>query len=307
MIICLSLNPSLDKTLSVSKFTLDAPNRVRIERADVSGKAVNVACAVHALGEEVTLIGFDYENAPIADTMTKAGIGYELRTLRGKLRTNLKLRDLSAGRTIEINEAGCEAGQADIAAVRESLLRYAAPGNYAALSGSLPPGVPKSIYRDLCAELKKGGCFVAVDCDGEALKLALEARPDLIKPNEQEFAALTGADMTDEAAVFAALDQIHARGIGIVCLSLGPKGALLSVNGKRLYCPAADVTPLSVAGAGDNMLAALLTALNRHMDYGAALRFASAASGAAIMRPGTQPCQMDDVTRLMGDLRVIEK
>lgn len=300
MITCLSLNPCIDKALSLPRFTPDAPNRAQLERVDLGGKGINVARTIRALGGECRLVGFDYRGAPVQSAMEKAGIAHALIALDAGLRVNLKLQETETGGIIEISEAGATVSQAALAQA-EALL-CPPRGSWAALSGSLPPGAPANTYETLCRRLHARGCLVAVDCDGPALRHALAAAPDLIKPNAQEFAALTQTNPEDETAVFAACQALHRRGVGMICLSQGPRGALLSTSRGCWHCKAAQVPVRSAMGAGDAMLAGLLLALERGDAPDAALRYASAAAGAAVMQPGTQPGDPQDAARILSGL-----
>jgi len=299
MIVVLSMNPSMDKTAALERFFPDRPNRIRVERRDLGGKGINVANAVHALGGKCLLTGFDFPGAPVAEGLAAAGIRHRLVEVPGTLRINMKLREEETGRTIEINEAGADVTSEQLQRLTDALMDACRPGDWVSLSGSLPPGVPADTYVCLCDHLKRKGCLVAVDCDGEPLRRAIDAGPRLIKPNAQEFAALTGASPADEAAAEEACRALMRRGVGMVCLSLGGQGARLYTPWDVFVCPAAPVTPRGVQGAGDAMLAGLLTAFDRGNHEKDALRFASAAAGASVMRPGTLLCRMEDVNVLL--------
>jgi len=296
MIAVLSLNPCLDKTLSLGRFDISAPNRVDLERVDLGGKGVNVARVLGIFSEKPRLFGFDYQGSPVEKEMKRIA-ACNLMPLQGELRVNLKIRQ-QEGPVIEINERGVPVDASVLSRLEKMLLDVCRPGDWIALCGSLPPGAPVDTYQRLCRLLKERGCRVAVDCDGPALVAALEADPDIIKPNAQEFFALTGASAMDEKAMRQACEKLHAKGIGMICLSRGPEGAILSAQGKMIFCPAADVPVRGVQGAGDSMLAGLLYALNRGETPENALRFASAVAGGSVMRPGTQLCTLADVQKI---------
>lgn len=306
MIACLSLNPCWDKTMTVPRFSLDAPNRVRLLRADVGGKGVNVARAATALGAECCLVGQDYQGAPVAAAMAREGVACYLRPAQGALRVNLKIQDQAAGRTLEINEAGETADEGLLSAMKALLLAHCPAGGWATLSGSLPQGLPPESYAQLTASLKAAGIHVAVDCDGAALERAAAAAPDIIKPNAQEFERLTGVSPQDTMAALSACQALHRRGVGMICLSLGAEGALLSMPGAAYSCPAPRVPVRGLQGAGDSMLAGLLTALTRGLSPAEALAFASAAAGASVQREGTLLCRGADVEKILPGLRVKE-
>ncbi len=303
MLYTLSLNPCLDKTASIARFDPDAPNRVRVERLDVGGKGVNVARAANALGGDVKLLGFDYRGQPVATAMAKEKVPCTLIPLAGELRVNMKLREEDTGRTLEISERGLETSREDIRRIIARLLDCVQPGDWVALAGSLPPGAVPETYAKILHALKEKGCRTAVDCDGPALIAALEEKPSLIKPNAQEFTALTGVDAGDTAAAAAACRELLNQGVEWVCLSRGAKGALLAHGEEAWTCPAAPVPVKGTAGAGDTMLAALALAMERGLTVGETLRYASAAAGASVMRPGTLLCRREDAEKLLGNIK----
>lgn len=305
MIYILSLNPCVDKTLSLPKMDLDNPNRVLLERTDVGGKGVNVARVIHALGGNGLLMGFDYAGKPVENAMEKEGVSCALIPVDGDMRVNLKIRETDRGRTVEINEKGVFHGAVLLQQMEDALLSRCMSGDFVALCGSLPNGAPKDFYGQLVKKLKEKGCFVAVDCDGEALEKALQAGPSLIKPNLPEFLALTGSCDASLPALLEKCRAFHEKGVGMICLSLGPDGAVLSTKERAYFCKAADVLVLGTQGAGDSMLGGLLCALSKGETLPEALQFASAAAGASIMRPGTLLCTREDTVQLLPALQPI--
>lgn len=306
MIFILSLNPCVDKTLSLPKMDLDNPNRVLLERTDVGGKGVNVARVIHALGGGGLLTGFDYIGKPVETAMEKEGVSCALLSVEGDMRVNLKIRETETGRTVEINEKGVFHNAKLLQQMEQILLGRCGPGDYVALCGSLPNGAQKDFYGQLVKKLKAKGCFAAVDCDGEALEQALLSGPSLIKPNLPEFLALTRSCDASLPALLEKCRAFHEKGVEMICLSLGPDGALLSTNEQAYFCKAADVQVLGTQGAGDSMLGGLLTALSQGKNLPEALQFASAAAGASIMQPGTLLCTWEETQALLPGLKAVE-
>ena len=183
--------------------------------------------------------------------------------------------------------------------MEQLLISTAKAGDYFSLCGSLPPGAPLDTYQRLCKALKEKGCFVAVDCDGPAFVQALEAGPDLIKPNAQEFEALTGVSAQDLPGTLAAGRALVEKGVGSICLSRGGEGAILFCSRGIFFCPALPVPVLGLQGAGDSMLAGMLAAGERGLSPARSLSFASAAAAASVMRPGTLLAQKEDFLRLL--------
>lgn len=305
MMYILSLNPCMDKTLSLPQMDLDNPNRVLLERTDVGGKGVNVARVVSTLGGNGLLMGFDYVGKPVETVMKKEGVPCALLPVDGEMRVNLKIRETNIGRTVEINEKGVFHDADLLQQMENALLDRCADGDYVALCGSLPNGAPRDFYGRLVKKLKEKGCFAAVDCDGEALEKALLAGPSLIKPNLPEFLALTGSCDTALPALLKECRAFHEKGVAMICLSLGPEGALLSTRDAAYFCPAADVPVLGTQGAGDSMLGGFLCALSMGKTLPESLQFASAAAGASIMRPGTLLCTKEDTDLLLSGLQAV--
>ena len=304
MIFALSMNPSWDKTASISRFQLDAPNRIQPERLDVGGKGVNVARVARELGEETVLIGFDYSGKPMKNAMERVHVPYRLFPVDGEMRVNLKLREMDTGRTIEISERGAAVTEAQISAVLHALLEAAKAGAWYVLTGSLPPGAQADTYRRFCSAIQAWGCSAAVDCDGEALREAIQAKPALIKPNIQEFCELTGVAPDHKDDVLNACRRLCFQGVGRVCLTWGGEGAWLVSAESAWACGVAQIEARGTQGGGDTMLAALITALSRGMSDPEALRFASAAAAATVMRPGTLLCQCADIEKLLPGIPV---
>ena len=305
MIAVVSLNPCLDKTMRLSRFDPDATNRVECLQTDLGGKGVNVARVLSRFTGHARLFGFDFDGDPVGAEL--AGLlPCQLIRLNAPLRVNLKIRE-DSGRTIEINERGAAVTAESLHILEETLLSRCVPGDWAVLSGSLPAGAPVDYYGRLCAMLKETGCHVAVDASGPALAQALSAGPDLIKPNAREFFDLTGARAEDRPNALSACRELHRQGVGMICLSLGPAGALLSRQEGAFFCPAADVPVRGVIGAGDSMLAGLLLALEKGMEMGEALRFASAVAGASIQLPGTRLCFPQDVPPILAGIPPVSR
>ncbi len=303
MLIALCLHPCLDKSAALDIFDAGAPNRITVERMDVGGKGVNVARAARALGGEARLIGFDFDGGPVARACQEAEVPCRLVPVPGRLRVNLKILERSSKNTIEINEQGAKVGAEALSALEETLFASLGPGDWVTLSGSLPPGIDHTYYAELCEKIRAAGCLAAADCDGPALAAAAEAGPALIKPNAGEFFSLTGADPLDDQAALAACRQLLKKGVGMVCLSRGAAGAVLAAPGGAWRCPSARVTAMGTQGAGDSLLAGLLTAFQKGMEPPEALRFGCAAAAASVMRPGTLLCRREDVESLLPSLR----
>ena len=178
------------------------------------------------------------------------------------------------------------------------------PPAFVIASGSLPPGVPENFFG-LVARACNGRSKVIVDTAGPRLKAALAQGVYMIKPNLHEFQGLTGLSASDDAALVAAARDLIERGqTDMVALSMGPEGALLVTRDLALRANGLPVDAVSVSGAGDSFLGAMVWSLINHGDLETALRYAVAAGSAALLSPGTELCRTADVHRLVTDVAV---
>ena len=301
MITCVCMNPCIDRTAACGSFDTASANRITPVREDIGGKGINAAIAVRNLEGDAAAVVLapDESRARLVSFLEANRIHAHTLSVPGRLRVNLKIRTAS-GQTVEINEEGAPTDAAVTAEAEEAILSLAAQSAVTLLTGSLPPGVPASFYAGLAHRLHRQGCRCAVDADDEALRLALRERPALIKPNRQEFARLTGETPSspNEAGRMAARLRAES-GCSAVCLSLGGDGAVLVSENGCFFAPAISVPVRSLHGAGDSMLAALCLKAET-LGLGAeALRFASAAAAATVMKEGTEMCTLEDTLRLL--------
>lgn len=287
-LVTVTLNPAIDRTLLIPRFTAGAVNRAGPTVEQPGGKGVNAALALAAYGIPVIATGFlGRDNArPFEAAFQRLGVGDAFLRLPAATRTGIKIVDPDFGQTTEINFPGLTPSAADLAALRVELLRLAAESaGWFVLGGSLPPGVPETFYHDMIAELRAHGCRVALDTSGAPLRAGLAAGPDLVKPNLHELAELLGAPLATPAAAVAAARGLLARGVGEVVVSMGAQGACL-VTAEHAWCarpPAIEVR--STVGAGDAMVAGLLAGTHAGLDAGARARLATAFSVAVLTHP----------------------
>ena len=246
MITSVSLNPSIDRTLTVENFTPGALNRVLARRDTAGGKGINVALALSALGLDAECVGFMYaDSAPIFERrLILNSTPYDFITCEGGARTNVKVFDRAAGVVTELNEPGQSVGEEDLKAMLELITRHAEDSDYLVLSGSTPPGCPTDFYRSIIR---------AVD--------GLEAAPYMIKPNRAELEALEGRRLETPREIRDAALRIIDGGVSLVAVSMGADGALITDGDETLFAPRLNVEVKSTVGAGDSMVAALVAGL----------------------------------------------
>ena len=185
MITSISLNPSIDRTVTVDGLSVGGLNRVKSQTDVAAGKGVNVALAAAALGEESACIGFMYrEGGSLFEQRLRAGgARSDFLWCDGAVRVNVKVFDRVKGEITELNSSGTPVTQAQLDEMTRLVARCARKADDLVLTGSLPPGCPADFYRTLAEVARKENCRVLLDADGDRLREGLKAKPFLIKPN----------------------------------------------------------------------------------------------------------------------------
>ena len=305
MIFTVTLNPAMDKTVVIERFAPDAVNRVQQMRTDPGGKGVNVSKVIARLGGESVALALaaGRTGEAIGDALREMGIGTDFLYGPGETRTNLKIVDPALHQNTDINEPGPQAAQA----LLDRLLRRLTPGDIVVLAGSLPRGLSADTYAVWTRACRAAGARVFLDADGEALALGTAAGPELIKPNGDELARLTGRDLRTHAEIAQAARALIVRGVERVVVSLGAEGALFVDAASVTYGPGIPVPVGSTVGAGDSVVAALALAAARGMTQEETMRLAMAAGAANVMCSGTQPASREDVEALLPRVTLVKE
>ncbi|MEP6953703.1 MAG: PfkB family carbohydrate kinase, partial [Solirubrobacteraceae bacterium] len=188
MIITVTLNAAIDKSLSVPNFRLGRRHRTVEQRTMPGGKGVNVARTLKTLGQPVIATGFagGATGTRIVEALTEEAILSDFVRIREESRTNTAVHDPTNGETTEINERGPAVSAKEVELFRDKLLYLARGAAVAVFAGSLPRGVEPEIYAELVRELRKMGVQTVVDADGDPMRVAVRAEPDVISPNVLE-------------------------------------------------------------------------------------------------------------------------
>ncbi|MEV0059758.1 1-phosphofructokinase family hexose kinase [Nocardia sp. NPDC050718] len=300
MIVTLTANPSVDRTVTLTEpLRRGQVHRAAGVTAQPGGKGVNVARVVAAGGAPVVAVLPGAEDDPVVHGLRTAGIGFRTVPVPGEPRVNLTIAETD-GTTTKINAPGRPLTGRELAALTTVLVELSAEAAWIVLSGSLPPGVPVDWYAELVTTLcapPNGAARTRIAVDtSDAPLLALFAEsactaPDLIKPNSDELAQLTGLDpveLNDPVAAATAAASLIDRGVGAVLATLGAAGAVLVTAEDAWFAAAPPIVPRSTVGAGDSALAGYLLADLAGADPADRLRAAVAYGSAATALPGTE-------------------
>lgn len=290
MILTVTLNPCVDKSLFVEQ---NAPiETLRPARViDLAGgKGVNVARALAGLGEPVRAfipLG-SHPGADTADLARQEGLEVIAVPIAGRTRTALTIREETTGQYWHYLEPGPVWTEADVDRIRRSFQAAAAGCDLVVISGSLPCPAAEPVMRWMVETARGLGCRVAVDSHGAGLRAGLVGRPWLVKPNREELSALLGRPLHEPDAAWLAVRELAAGGVPIVLLSAGSGPVLASWEGEEWEALPPPVTEVNALGSGDSLVAGVLSALRQGWPPEEAIRWgvACGAANAAVWDPG---------------------
>jgi 1-phosphofructokinase family hexose kinase len=289
VIVTLTPNPSLDRTIAVSQLRVGEVHRASAMRDDAGGKGVNVSRALAANGF-ATVAVLPAGGAPavqFAALLYDAHVSYDFIDLQGAVRTNITLVE-DDGTTTKINEPGRDSGPLDATAMLDAVVRRLEGASWVVGCGSLPPGIDGSIYVALVERARAQGVRVAIDTSGTAFAQAVAAGPDLVKPNLEELEEFAGKPLQTLADVLEAARNLVESGVGTVVVSLGEHGALGVDAHGAAHASAVVAKPLSTVGAGDCLLAGYLAAVEEGASLADAVASGVKWGAAAVALPGSR-------------------
>lgn len=307
MIITVTMNPAIDKTADLEHFEHGGLNRLKNVIADAGGKGINVSKTIKELGGETIATGFvgGSGGVQIKKVLEDLGIPADFIEIKNEIRTNLKVVG-SDGYVTELNEPGPFVSEEEYNLLVEKLLNYANEEALFVLAGSIPNGIGKDVYYNLTLKLKEKGAKVFVDADGELFIRALEAGPDIIKPNRHELEEYFHKDYrVDEAELVLMGEKLLLKGIGMVAISLGQMGALFQTKNSVIKCPGLQVEAHSTVGAGDAMVAALSYGIDQGLPLEECVKLGIATSAGAVTTKGTKPPKRELVDELIQKVEVV--
>ncbi len=284
MIYTVTFNPALDYVMRVREFTPFAVNRTYEEFLTAGGKGINVSVVLRRLGQETTALGFTagFTGDEIIRQVQAEGVTEQfIRLPKGTSRVNVKLKNDNAGET-EINAQGPHITDEALQALRDQADKLV-DGDWLVLSGSIPNGIPNTVYRELAQQVGPKGVRIVVDAEQTLLSNVLDQKPFLIKPNHHELAQLFNTPMNTIEDVIGAARKLREQGARNVLVSMAGDGALLLTETDECYRANAPKGKLvNSVGAGDSMVAGFIAGfIEGQGDYTKALQTGIAAGSAS--------------------------
>jgi len=287
MIICITPNPAIDRTVLLPSLTVGNVHRAEKVIVAAGGKGLNVARAIRTLGGESLCMGFTGGHAGrlLADLAQNEGLNSSWTWVDSETRTCTILVSPNGDATV-VNEPGLPVSKSDWKRLGRDARKCISSGKLVCISGSLPPQSSADEMQGLLSMLIESGKQVWVDTSGVVLNTVLNHNGVCVKVNGNEIGASLGFEVNDLASAKRALTILSERGVKACVITLGAAGALLATADGRWHAQGPRVRVVSTVGSGDSFLGGLVNALDGGSDWSAALRDAVAAGTANALSAG---------------------
>jgi len=311
MILTVTVNAAVDKTLTVANFQLGHRHRAQQGLIMPGGKGINVARALKRLGDPVIATGLagGRTGIHILDGLSQEGILNDFVRIAGESRTSTAVVDPTSGLQTEINEYGPEVTAEEVSTLLEKIRYLSGAVKVVVFAGSLPRKVDTGFYAEVIRDMNKRRVRTVIDAEGEPLRLALNAEPTVISPNQREAEALVGHEFqTDEDFQNALLELRNMGAANVVitlktgCYALLSPGARGSHKMYRAWIP--RVEAVSAVGSGDAFLAGFVSAQFAERPEADCLRHGLAVGAANTQTVGAGVFDPRDVPRYAGMVEV---
>jgi 1-phosphofructokinase family hexose kinase len=309
VIITVTLNAAIDKTLSVPNFRLGRRHRTVDQTTMAGGKGVNVARTLKSLGQPVIATGFagGPTGTRIVEQLTEESILNDFVRIREESRTNTAVLDPTTGEQTEINERGPAVTGKELELFLDKLIYLSRGAEIVVMAGSLPRDVEPDYYAVLIRELRKLGVTTIVDTDGEPLRLAVRAEPTMISPNVNEAEELVGHEFNDDEDMVVAIREMGQLGPGEAIMTT-PDGCFACLRtdagAELLRARIEPREPVATVGSGDAFLAGFVAARYGGQSPEDCLRFGVACGAESTQRLGAGLIEPREVERIVPEVDV---
>lgn len=301
----LTLNPAIDVTYEVSQMVAD--NKVNSKESNIfpGGNGINVSRALKRLGKNAhTCCIFARETGSLIRRLLRdEGIYPVTLEVPGRNRVNCTIQQRRPPEEFKVAGIGPEITAVALEQITTIFLNLAGTG-YGVLSGSTLSGTPEDLYTDLAIKLRAQGARAVVDTKDAMLRETVEAKPFLIKPNKYELEVMCGRSLPTLEAIADEARKVQQMGIDNVCVTMAEAGAILVDANDSYYAPAPKVRVRCSVGAGDTMLAGLISAFTDEKPLDEVLRLGLACASGSISRDGTELFHPGELETLMEKIEV---
>jgi 1-phosphofructokinase family hexose kinase len=289
LILTLTINPAVDRTVTVDKLVFEDRAYILGRAEAAGGRGVNASQVIHAFGGKTLalLTSGGAAGRHMEESLAGMGFPFEAVHVAAESRINLTISD-KQGLTVKLNEVGAPLAEGEIRAIRDLTEALLEKARWLMICGSMQPGVPPHFYCELIELAQARGVKTLLDTDGEALQHALEAKPSVITPNQQEAERLLGRALLTRTQFLEAVARIHAMGPESVIVSLGSRGAIGASQEGIFEALPPRIESLCPIGAGDALAAAFAWSMDKGKSFADSLRWGVAAGTATASLPGIQ-------------------
>ena len=305
-ITAITLNPCIDRTLTVDHLSAGEHHVARQVQETVAGKGIDVNVVLRHLDIPTLSVGFEFtqKGTPVADFLNTEGIPFEMHPIDAVLRVNTKIFDAEQRQMTEINCKGPKLGaEAEEAFLR--LLDDALPSTaILVLSGSVPPGLSDDLYARCIKKAQEKNIPTVLDATGALLLNGIQAQPTVIKPNRHELEELLNVQLDSTEKCIRACHALIDQGIRAVCLTLGGDGALMVGKDEVWFSEGLPIQVKGVQGAGDSVVAGICAAMRKGLPMQEWLRYGVAAAHASLIREGTLLCKKEDLETFLPQIPI---
>lgn len=287
MIVTLTANPAIDRIISVDRLAFEDRSYVNSSRESAGGRGINASSVLHTFGAETTAVfpsGGD-SGKRLESLLSDRGFAIAVVPIQNDIRTNLTVTDRH-GLTVNLNEAGPSFSKPEVLRMEKTVKERLDGAAWLMVCGSLPPGVPSSLYARLIEMARHRKVKTLLHADGLALREGIEAKPTVVTPNQQEAERLLGRTLVTRTHSLEAAELIRRMGPEAVVLSLGSRGAIAAFSDGLVEGIPPRVDAVCPIGAGDALSAAYVWAMTRKPNAAEALRWGVAAGTASARLPG---------------------
>jgi 6-phosphofructokinase 2 len=306
LIATITLNPSLDRYITVHGLEVDGVNRWTSTPLYAGGKGIDVSRAIYEMGGKTIAYGFVGGDAgrTVEILLDEEGVPFSFTPIHGETRTNFIITDTKNYQQTRIDAAGPHISERELERFRSKLRRISPTPTLLVAAGSVPPGVPDDAYYTIITEAKNFGVRSILDSDAQWLAGGTRAKPYLIKPDVEEAEGLLNRELRTEEAIIKAVLELVEMGIEIAVISRGKDGIIAATRNEILKAVPPPVKVKSTVGAGDCAVAGLALKLANKEPLSEACRLAVAMGTAAVLTPGTELAHRADVERLLPKIKL---
>lgn len=300
-ILTITLNPTVDKSCTVENIKPEKKLRCSAPKYEPGGGGINVSRGLARLN--ISSTSFFTSGGRTGELLEQLLLEENVKTLpfrvSAETRENFIVTDTASNEQYRFGMPGDEISVKESENLLNFLTAYTPFPDIVVISGSLPPGLSPQYLRTLVKNFKSNGAKIIADTSGEALSEIVKEGVYLLKPNLGELSRLSGIKTLDnESADEAARQLIDEGKAEVVVVSMGPQGAYLVTSAETIYVPAPSVKKLSTVGAGDSMVAGMVSVLATGGTTADMVRMGVACGTAATMNPGTGLFKPDDAKKL---------